>query len=1018
MKLQVTAESGDRTRRATMRAHPFLRLLSAAALVTVALAPAAQAVGSTPSGGGSTGPFDTGGAVLNILPPGSRGNVDIADAAAVGPSRVATATTPKNFANQLEMYDAINKTVPGQLTAGDLTTYFKDAPIDLPADQAVSTEAPREGVTISRDTFGVPFVVGVTSEDVAYGAGYAGTEDRMFLTDLLRHVGAARSAEFLGSTKGNVAMDRDQLRIAAYTRPEAEKQVESVIKRYPVEGAALLKRLDAFLAGINDAQRKLCPGAFPVPVGAVTGGEATPGAGFGPDCPVEYAALGSGPRDYTRGDITYIASLVGGIFGKGGGGETANALWLRQLTAKYGAAPAKKIFEDLRERNDPEAPASAQTSFPYNGAAIDPTAPGAVVPDLDGPTAPGTGADAGSSSPLAGLPALPGIAAANDETGQRADFGVLDGPFGKVDLGLRKSGMSNALLVDAAHSTTGRPTVVFGPQTGYFTPQLLTEVSLRGPGIAARGVSFAGTQLIVELGHGVDYAWSATSASSDIVDTVAETLCNADGSKATVQSEAYLVDRKCTPFDSYVHEETSLPTLAGMGPPQLVRLQVRRTRHGIVSSRVTADGVPVALVTQRSTYGGELTSVVGFARVNDPGFVRDADSFQRAFAAVDYVFNWFYVDSRDISYFGSGLLPVRAAGHNPDLPRSGDRAYDWQGFEPFVRHARQTNPPQGYLTSWNNKQAPQFSAADNQWAYGPIYRSLLLEDRIKARLAGGKKITRVGLVDAMQDAAHTDLRGEDLLPLLLDVVGDDPAQADAVKVLRAWVADGSERVDRDRKDGYSHQAAIALFDQWWQGEDTNGKFTGAAVAKDVLRGTLGDLVDKLPQKIDDHPRIGLGSAWNGVAWYGYVSKDLRQVLGKPVTGPYSRTYCGSGSLAACRTQLRASLAAAVQRATAEQGVDSVSALTYAKSEDFIRPTTAGLVGTRPIDWQNRPTFQQVVDFKTSRRDGAASPSASPGQVQGAGRLPATGSSGLLAGVALLLLGAAMTGRLAARRRAS
>ncbi len=29
-------------------------------------------------------------------------------------------------------------------------------------------------------------------------------------------------------------------------------------------------------------------------------------------------------------------------------------------------------------------------------------------------------------------------------------------------------------------------------------------------------------------------------------------------------------------------------------------------------------------------------------------------------------------------------------------------------------------------------------------------------------------------------------------------------------------------------------------------------------------------------------------------------------------------------------------------------------------------TTAGVVGVRPIDWQNRPTFQQVVAFERHR----------------------------------------------------
>jgi hypothetical protein len=47
-------------------------------------------------------------------------------------------------------------------------------------------------------------------------------------------------------------------------------------------------------------------------------------------------------------------------------------------------------------------------------------------------------------------------------------------------------------------------------------------------------------------------------------------------------------------------------------------------------------------------------------------------------------------------------------------------------------------------------------------------------------------------------------------------------------------------------------------------------------------------------------------------------------------------------------------------------VSSVSDLTYDKHIDDIRSTTAGVVGVRPIDWQNRPTFQQVVAYQGHR----------------------------------------------------
>ncbi len=62
----------------------------AACLVLLAAVPALPAAAAQ-------GPYDTGGAVLNILPPGSRGNVGVADALAVGPSRTATPDNPENF---------------------------------------------------------------------------------------------------------------------------------------------------------------------------------------------------------------------------------------------------------------------------------------------------------------------------------------------------------------------------------------------------------------------------------------------------------------------------------------------------------------------------------------------------------------------------------------------------------------------------------------------------------------------------------------------------------------------------------------------------------------------------------------------------------------------------------------------------------------------------------------------------------------------------------------------------------
>ena len=673
----------------------------------------------------------------------------------------------------------------------------------------------------------------------------------------------------------------------------------------------------------------MCPGGLPT----------------GPECPGEYAALQKTPEPWTRADVVYVASLVGGIFGKGGGREYDNAIWLQRLVKRFGFRKGVQIYNDLRHKNDEDAPTSSSIRAPYGGGGVAPRRAGVALPDLKGPTAPGSGAPLGEG------------AAAGTATPS------LDLPGMSIELPLIQRGMSNALLVGGRHTTTGKPIAVFGPQTGYFTPQLLTEQVLVGPGIKARGVSFAGTNLIVQLGRGEDYAWSATSASNDNVDTVAAPLCNRDGSKPTVESEAYLRNGRCVPMERFEHTETTLPGGGSQEPPAQHTFLVLRTHHGIVQKRTTVGGRPVAIVRQRSTYGHEVDSAVGFARLNDPGYVDDAASFQRAVSGIDYTFNWFYADDRDISYYSSGLLPVRADGVDYDLPRWSAAKYDWQGWLPFARHPRQTNPDSGYLVSWNNKTAPGFAAADDIWGYGSVYRSLALEDGLKREIREGGRLDAARVTGVAAEAATEDSRARYTLPWLLKVVGKDPKSRPARRLLSAWLASGAQRVDRDRDGHYAHEQAIAIFDEWWESGSRS-------VAYDVLAGRLGKaLPRKVPTLLDDHPRLGVGSAWNGIAFYGYVNKDLRTLLGQKVADPYRTSYCGAGRLAACRDTLRTSLRAAVARVLAEQEVSRVGSLTYDKSIDFIRSSTAGVVGVRPIDWQNRPTFQQVVEYTGHRPRG-------------------------------------------------
>jgi hypothetical protein len=110
-----------------------------------------------------------------------------------------------------------------------------------------------------------------------------------------------------------------------------------------------------------------------------------------------------------------------------------------------------------------------------------------------------------------------------------------------------------------------------------------------------------------------------------------------------------------------------------------------------------------------------------------------------------------------------------------------------------------------------------------------------------------------------------------------------------------------------------------------------------------------------------------GSAYQG-SWYGYVSKDLRTVLGQRVKGRYSREYCGRGSLARCRGALRRSLAAAAKVPASEvYGGDEICEDAGKPADqwcfDAVRQRPIGGATQPLIHWINRPTYQQANEIQ-------------------------------------------------------
>ena len=474
--------------------------------------------------------------------------------------------------------------------------------------------------------------------------------------------------------------------------------------------------------------------------------------------------------------------------------------------------------------------------------------------------------------------------------------------------------MSNAILVSAKRSATGHPIMVAGPQLGYFYPEFFWEVDMEGGGVSVRGGSLAGIPNVL-IGRGPDYGWSFTSSQSDNVDTFAERLCGDD--------HHYLHDNVCT---AMTHFDAGALVTGGVSKP----VSFWETVHGPVTGYGTVAGQRVALAQQRSTRNRELKAALDVYDLST-GRLRSPQQFTHDLSRFEMSFNGFYVDSKHIAYVSSGRLPVRAATVDPSFPTWGTGEYDWKGFLAPGAHPQAIDPASGELVNWNNKPAPRFTAADDNFAYGDVHRVQLLQRNLKK----GKN-TVLDVVRTMNRSATQDLRAVVVWPsvdrALNDAAAPSPAAQQARTAISAWVAAGASRLDLNG-DGKVDDPGAGIMDALW-----------ARLADGVLAPVLGTLTDQLAALMgrDDAPAAG-GSAYID-GWYGYVVKDL--------AGGYANRYCGGGDRAKCAQGLWAALAAAAGAPPADAAKERI---TFAPG--FL-PTT--------MRWTNRPTYQQILSFDGHR----------------------------------------------------
>lgn len=905
---------------------PFrLGLAATLALSALAAPGTAQAISPPPLTGPTYGHF------RSVLAQGEGQTINAADLAAYE----LTGNPPPSFVNQQPLYVGVMPAAAG-LTPASLDTYYKTTDFGTMPGGTASLEQPRPGVRIYRDAqFGMAHIYGTTRADVMFGAGYATAEDRLFLMDALRRTAKGTLAGLTGASAA--PGDASQLTNQDFSDSELTKQFNALPDRFGAAGARGHADILAYIDGINTRIQEDLNDPTKLPA--------------------EYAALGATPKPWTVSDTAALAVLLVTQFTVSNGSEQVNAMLQQGFQKRFGKG-WRAPYRDLREANDPEALVVAKRPFRSDN-------PGPVKPSLNVKPA------FGSIKPRNAIVQGPGAARA---AAARAQM-----PAWVQSVENLKSSLptveSNAVMVTRSLSSDGNALAAMGPQVGYYSPQIFVEYELHGGGIDSTGVSFPGASPYPLIGHGIDFAWSGTSANGDNEDTFVERLCNPDGSPPSRRSTHYLYRGRCRPFLMRDQSVTTPVSPVDPQPPQTITYRTMRSVHGPVFAFARAHHRPVALTKAKGVDFHELDAVLSFMRLAE-NRATGPRSFRKIMSGFPGTENWFYVDRRNVSFIQSGRYPRHARGSNVDLPYWGDGRADWQRFRPSSytyrtippsHRPRATNPKDGFIISWNNKEAIGWRKGPREWSNGPVHRALILKDKLLQQVRkGGGHVDLAGLARAVNLAATTDLRGQDILPWIQRVIGHAGARdAPWLNILMSWHRSGSNRLDANGDNVYDHSAAVALMDAWWP-RLVRAEFR-PALGSDLLGLVEGNVLS-----------LSGDFGWD---WGTAVQKDLRSVAGAPEKGRYSRIYCGGPSAQPrtpaqlerarrdCRRMLLATLRDAVAQVRAAQGPDPANWKVYATCDsgcDQIEPNTAGAVATPPFPWQNRGTYHQIDEITSHR----------------------------------------------------
>ena len=326
---------------------------------------------------------------------------------------------------------------------------------------------------------------------------------------------------------------------------------------------------------------------------------------------------------------------------------------------------------------------------------------------------------------------------------------------------------SNNWVMSGSWSRSGSPLMASDPHMPYESFSAFYEVGLHSATFDAVGAGMVGVPGMV-MGRNRRTAWGFTNNAVSLRDLYQE---RASESVGAYEYDGLPVQARRERIDIEVRDEPS------------VAIEVERTERGPVIDAILPEAArETGPVSMRWLGADDCKLPAALLRLTRADSVRDALAAVRGWLVPSFGLVLADVDG-DIGFVATGRVPLRSRATR--TYRSGwDPADHWVGLIPDEAMPQAVNPSRGWLTSANNRLAPDDYPYPQSGTWTEGYRVRRVGSLIEALEAHGAD--RSTLTAMHQDVLVS--RAEDVLDSTLDLLapGRDGREQHALELLRTW----------------------------------------------------------------------------------------------------------------------------------------------------------------------------------------------------------------------------------------